>query len=245
MGVTFCHFTVHFSSGTKWKQYFITINHCYHIASTVGVSCSLQQHYIRENKAFLDVVNILPECCTCQSIYKDLQVQSIYFKSGENGPPLENYSLWCFEISLYFSVFVLTSCTKLTNQRAYQSACMAVLHLVILMCTFSAYIPSSWPPACSYPPPPHHICLFQHMPLGSPLLFITHNASWHLKTPNCLTLPSFAELSDVWSISSVNVRPDLRSMPSSPSTPHLPTITEEWLWGLGGGQRAEKESETR
>ncbi|KAE8294895.1 Glycerophosphodiester phosphodiesterase domain-containing protein 5 [Larimichthys crocea] len=35
------------------------------------------------------------------------------------------------------------------------------------------------------------------------------------------------ELSDVWSISSVNVRPDLRSTPSSPSTPHLPTITEE------------------
>ncbi|XP_007552561.1 glycerophosphodiester phosphodiesterase domain-containing protein 5, partial [Poecilia formosa] len=32
------------------------------------------------------------------------------------------------------------------------------------------------------------------------------------------------ELSDVWSISSVNVRPDLRS---SPSSPHLPTITEE------------------
>ncbi|XP_014907472.1 glycerophosphodiester phosphodiesterase domain-containing protein 5-like, partial [Poecilia latipinna] len=35
------------------------------------------------------------------------------------------------------------------------------------------------------------------------------------------------ELSDVWSISSVNVRPDLRSSPSSPSSPHLPTITEE------------------
>lgn len=35
------------------------------------------------------------------------------------------------------------------------------------------------------------------------------------------------EMSDVWSISSVNVRPDLRSTPSSPSTPHLPTITEE------------------
>ncbi|XP_017293494.1 glycerophosphodiester phosphodiesterase domain-containing protein 5 isoform X1 [Kryptolebias marmoratus] len=35
------------------------------------------------------------------------------------------------------------------------------------------------------------------------------------------------EMSDVWSISSVNVRPDLRSAPSSPSTPHLPTITEE------------------
>ncbi|XP_038144406.1 glycerophosphodiester phosphodiesterase domain-containing protein 5 isoform X1 [Cyprinodon tularosa] len=35
------------------------------------------------------------------------------------------------------------------------------------------------------------------------------------------------ELSDVWSISSVNVRPDLRSTPSSPSSPHLPTITEE------------------
>ncbi|XP_051255638.1 glycerophosphodiester phosphodiesterase domain-containing protein 5, partial [Dicentrarchus labrax] len=35
------------------------------------------------------------------------------------------------------------------------------------------------------------------------------------------------ELSDVWSISSVNVRPDLRSTPSSPSNPHLPTITEE------------------
>ncbi|XP_042342956.1 glycerophosphodiester phosphodiesterase domain-containing protein 5-like [Plectropomus leopardus] len=35
------------------------------------------------------------------------------------------------------------------------------------------------------------------------------------------------ELSDVWSISSVNVRPDLRSTPNSPSTPHLPTITEE------------------
>ncbi|CAK6979859.1 LOW QUALITY PROTEIN: glycerophosphodiester phosphodiesterase domain-containing protein 5 [Scomber scombrus] len=35
------------------------------------------------------------------------------------------------------------------------------------------------------------------------------------------------ELSDVWSISSVNVRPDLRSSPSSPSAPHLPTITEE------------------
>lgn len=35
------------------------------------------------------------------------------------------------------------------------------------------------------------------------------------------------ELSDVWSISSVNARPDLRSTPSSPSTPHLPTITEE------------------
>ncbi|KAM4627708.1 glycerophosphodiester phosphodiesterase domain-containing protein 5-like [Polymixia lowei] len=35
------------------------------------------------------------------------------------------------------------------------------------------------------------------------------------------------ELSDVWSISSVNVRPDLRSSPSSPSTPDLPTITEE------------------
>nr|XP_020499138.2 glycerophosphodiester phosphodiesterase domain-containing protein 5-like [Labrus bergylta] len=35
------------------------------------------------------------------------------------------------------------------------------------------------------------------------------------------------ELSDVWSISSVNVRPDLRSAPNSPSAPHLPTITEE------------------
>ncbi|KAM9358985.1 glycerophosphodiester phosphodiesterase domain-containing protein 5 [Symphorus nematophorus] len=35
------------------------------------------------------------------------------------------------------------------------------------------------------------------------------------------------ELSDVWSISSVHVRPDLRSTPSSPSNPHLPTITEE------------------
>ncbi|XP_026220854.1 glycerophosphodiester phosphodiesterase domain-containing protein 5 isoform X1 [Anabas testudineus] len=35
------------------------------------------------------------------------------------------------------------------------------------------------------------------------------------------------ELSDVWSISSVNVRPDLRSAPNSPITPHLPTITEE------------------
>ncbi|XP_033988681.1 glycerophosphodiester phosphodiesterase domain-containing protein 5 [Trematomus bernacchii] len=35
------------------------------------------------------------------------------------------------------------------------------------------------------------------------------------------------ELSDVWSISSVSVRPDLRSAPSSPSKPHLPTITEE------------------
>ncbi|KAM6946343.1 glycerophosphodiester phosphodiesterase domain-containing protein 5 [Aplochiton taeniatus] len=35
------------------------------------------------------------------------------------------------------------------------------------------------------------------------------------------------ELSDVWSISSVNVRPDLRSAPSSPSTPQLATITEE------------------
>ncbi|XP_061574803.1 glycerophosphodiester phosphodiesterase domain-containing protein 5 isoform X1 [Cololabis saira] len=35
------------------------------------------------------------------------------------------------------------------------------------------------------------------------------------------------ELSDVWSISSVSVRPDLRSVPSSPSTPQLPTITEE------------------
>ncbi|XP_074521287.1 glycerophosphodiester phosphodiesterase domain-containing protein 5-like isoform X2 [Halichoeres trimaculatus] len=35
------------------------------------------------------------------------------------------------------------------------------------------------------------------------------------------------ELSDVWSISSANVRPDLRSTPSSPSNPHLPTITEE------------------
>ncbi|XP_029923336.1 glycerophosphodiester phosphodiesterase domain-containing protein 5-like [Myripristis murdjan] len=35
------------------------------------------------------------------------------------------------------------------------------------------------------------------------------------------------ELSDVWSISSVSVRPDLRSTPSSPCTPHLPTITEE------------------
>ncbi|CAJ1064847.1 glycerophosphodiester phosphodiesterase domain-containing protein 5 isoform X3 [Xyrichtys novacula] len=35
------------------------------------------------------------------------------------------------------------------------------------------------------------------------------------------------ELSDVWSVSSVHVRPDLRSTPSSPSTPHLPTITEE------------------
>ncbi|XP_037534257.1 glycerophosphodiester phosphodiesterase domain-containing protein 5 [Nematolebias whitei] len=35
------------------------------------------------------------------------------------------------------------------------------------------------------------------------------------------------EMSDVWSISSVNVRPDLRSAPGSPSTPHLPTITEE------------------
>lgn len=41
----------------------------------------------------------------------------------------------------------------------------------------------------------------------------------------------FAELSDVWSISSVTVRPDLRSMPTSPSTPHLPTITEEWEGG--------------
>uniref|UniRef100_A0A3B5R0X6 Glycerophosphodiester phosphodiesterase domain containing 4 n=1 Tax=Xiphophorus maculatus TaxID=8083 RepID=A0A3B5R0X6_XIPMA len=37
----------------------------------------------------------------------------------------------------------------------------------------------------------------------------------------------FRTLSDVWSISSVNVRPDLRSSPSSPSGPHLPTITEE------------------
>ncbi|KAM9852895.1 glycerophosphodiester phosphodiesterase domain-containing protein 5 [Aulostomus maculatus] len=35
------------------------------------------------------------------------------------------------------------------------------------------------------------------------------------------------ELSDVWSISSVNVRPDLQSTPGSPTTPHLPTITEE------------------
>uniref|UniRef100_A0A3Q0SGH7 Glycerophosphodiester phosphodiesterase domain containing 4a n=1 Tax=Amphilophus citrinellus TaxID=61819 RepID=A0A3Q0SGH7_AMPCI len=35
----------------------------------------------------------------------------------------------------------------------------------------------------------------------------------------------FRTLSDVWSISSVTVRPDLRSMPNSPSTPHLPTIT--------------------
>ncbi|XP_069389914.1 glycerophosphodiester phosphodiesterase domain-containing protein 5 isoform X1 [Paralichthys olivaceus] len=35
------------------------------------------------------------------------------------------------------------------------------------------------------------------------------------------------ELSDVWSISSVNIRPDTRSTPSSPITPHLPTITEE------------------
>uniref|UniRef100_H2L905 Glycerophosphodiester phosphodiesterase domain containing 4 n=1 Tax=Oryzias latipes TaxID=8090 RepID=H2L905_ORYLA len=35
------------------------------------------------------------------------------------------------------------------------------------------------------------------------------------------------EMSDVWSISSVNVRPDLRSTPGSPSVPHLPTISEE------------------
>ncbi|KAF0030639.1 hypothetical protein F2P81_017370 [Scophthalmus maximus] len=35
------------------------------------------------------------------------------------------------------------------------------------------------------------------------------------------------ELSDVWSVSSVNIRPDLRSTPSSPISPHLPTITEE------------------
>ncbi|XP_062241158.1 glycerophosphodiester phosphodiesterase domain-containing protein 5 isoform X2 [Platichthys flesus] len=35
------------------------------------------------------------------------------------------------------------------------------------------------------------------------------------------------ELSDVWSISSVNIRPDTQSTPSSPITPHLPTITEE------------------
>uniref|UniRef100_A0A1A7XRZ4 Glycerophosphodiester phosphodiesterase domain containing 4 n=1 Tax=Iconisemion striatum TaxID=60296 RepID=A0A1A7XRZ4_9TELE len=35
------------------------------------------------------------------------------------------------------------------------------------------------------------------------------------------------ELSDVWSISSIHVRPDQRSTPSSPTTPHLPTITEE------------------
>ncbi|XP_055370148.1 glycerophosphodiester phosphodiesterase domain-containing protein 5 [Betta splendens] len=35
------------------------------------------------------------------------------------------------------------------------------------------------------------------------------------------------EMSDVWSISSVNVRPHLRSTPSSPVAAHLATITEE------------------
>ncbi|KAG7255382.1 hypothetical protein CRUP_012296, partial [Coryphaenoides rupestris] len=32
---------------------------------------------------------------------------------------------------------------------------------------------------------------------------------------------------DVWSISSVTVGPDPHSSPTSPTTPHLPTITEE------------------
>lgn len=35
------------------------------------------------------------------------------------------------------------------------------------------------------------------------------------------------ELSDVWSISSISIRPDLKSSANSPSTLHMPTITEE------------------
>ncbi|KAM7412554.1 hypothetical protein PAMA_020097 [Pampus argenteus] len=55
--------------------------------------------------------------------------------------------------------------------------------------------------------------------INKPLFLMTHENGPYSKFRT--------ELSDVWSISSVNVRPDLRSTPGSPSGPHLPTITEE------------------
>jgi hypothetical protein len=59
------------------------------------------------------------------------------------------------------------------------------------------------------------------------LHYTTHNAPCRVELSTETFSSDFAELSDVWSISNIVIRPDPQGSPTQSATPHLPTITEE------------------